>query len=45
MATTSKDPVLVIMQLTGANDYLNTIVLYTNGHYWDARPKVNIPAD
>ena len=45
MATTSKDPVLVILQLTGANDYLNTIVPYTNGHYWDARPKVNIPAD
>tara|TARA_B110000116_G_scaffold169149_1_gene146176 strand:+ start:638 stop:1774 length:1137 start_codon:yes stop_codon:yes gene_type:complete len=45
MATTSQDPVLVILQLTGANDYLNTIVPYTNGHYWDARPKVNIPAD
>ena len=26
MATTKKDPVLVILQLTGANDYLNTIV-------------------
>ena len=45
MATTSQDPVLVILQLTGANDYLNTIVPYTNGYYWDARPKVNIPAD
>ena len=43
MATTKKDPVLVILQLTGANDYLNTIVPYTNGLYWDNRPKVNIP--
>lgn len=45
MASTNKDPVLVILQLTGANDYLNTVVPYTNPHYWDARPKVNIPAD
>jgi uncharacterized protein (DUF1501 family) len=45
MATTKKDPVLVILQLTGANDYLNTIVPYTDGLYWDNRPKVNIPED
>ena len=45
MATTKKAPVLVILQLTGANDYLNTIVPYTNGLYWDNRPKVNIPED
>ena len=45
MATTKKDPVLVILQLTGANDYLNTIVPYTNGLYWDNRTKVNIPED
>ena len=40
-----KDPVLVVLQLTGANDYLNTIVPYTNPLYWDNRPKVNIPED
>ena len=45
MATTQKDPVLVILQLTGANDYLNTIVPYTNPLYWDNRPKVKIPED
>ncbi len=45
MATTKKDPVLVILQLTGANDYLNTIVPYTNPHYRDARPRMNIPED
>ena len=45
MASTKKDPVLVILQRTGANDYLNTIVPYTNPLYWDNRPKVNIPED
>jgi len=45
MATTQKDPVLVILQLTGANDYLNTIIPYTEPEYWDNRPKVHIPED
>ena len=45
MTSIKKDPVLVILQLTGANDYLNTIVPYTNPLYWDNRPKVNIPQD
>ncbi|NQW23013.1 MAG: DUF1501 domain-containing protein [SAR202 cluster bacterium] len=45
MTTTKKDPVLVILQLTGANDYLNTIVPYTNPLYWDNRPKVRISED
>ena len=45
MATTKKDPVVVVLQMTGANDYLNTIIPYTNEHYHDARPRVGIPAD
>ena len=45
MTTTKKDPVVVVLQMTGANDYLNTLIPYTNGHYRDARPKVGIPAD
>ena len=45
MASTKKDPVVVILQLTGANDYLNTIIPYTSGEYRDNRPKVNIPED
>ena len=45
MTATKKDPVIVILQLTGANDYLNTIIPYTNGEYYDNRPKVNIPQD
>jgi uncharacterized protein (DUF1501 family) len=45
MATTKKDPVVVVLQMTGANDYLNTIIPYTNPHYRDARPRVGIPED
>ena len=45
MTATKKDPVVVILQLTGANDYMNTIIPYTNGEYYDNRPKVRIPQD
>ncbi|MED5568738.1 MAG: DUF1501 domain-containing protein [Chloroflexota bacterium] len=45
MASTQKDPVVVVLQLTGANDILNTIIPYNTGEYWDNRPKVNIPQD
>ena len=45
MATIKKDPVVVVLQMTGANDYLNTIIPYTNPHYRDNRPKVGILED
>ena len=45
MSTTKKDPVLVVFQLTGANDYLNTVIPYTDPNYRDARPRVGIPED
>ncbi|MDH3601265.1 MAG: DUF1501 domain-containing protein [Candidatus Tectomicrobia bacterium] len=45
MASTSKDPVLVVLQLTGGNDYLNTVIPYTNPLYRDNRPAVGIPED
>ena len=45
MTSTKKDPVLVILQMTGANDYLNTIIPYTDPLYHDNRPKVGIPED
>jgi uncharacterized protein (DUF1501 family) len=42
MVSTLKEKVLVVMQLTGGNDFMNTIVPYTNEHYFDARKKVVI---
>ena len=45
MTATKKDPVVVILQLTGANNYMNTIIPYTNGEYYDNRPKVRIPQE
>ena len=35
--TSSKDPVLVVIQLSGGNDYMNSVVPYADGHYHDAR--------
>jgi|TARA_B100001750_G_C15494530_1_gene593324 uncharacterized protein (DUF1501 family) len=46
MVSTLKEKVLVVIQLTGGNDFMNTIVPYTNEHYFDARKKVVIdPSD
>ncbi|MEZ4869666.1 MAG: DUF1501 domain-containing protein [Caldilineaceae bacterium] len=42
MSTTKKDPVLVIVQLSGGNDFMNTIVPYTQGIYYDSRPVVGL---
>ena len=33
---------LVVLQLSGGNDYLNTLVPYENGLYYDSRPLVHI---
>lgn len=38
-------PVLVVVQLTGGNDFLNTVVPYSNPLYYDARQKVVLPED
>ena len=45
MTNTKKDPVLVVLQLSGGNDGLNTVVPYTNPRYFDNRPNVRIPED
>ena len=31
---------LVVVQLTGGNDFMNTVVPYTNGHYYDSRKTI-----
>ena len=45
MAGNGKAPVLVVVQLSGGNDFMNTIVPYTNGNYYDARPVLNVPQE
>jgi uncharacterized protein (DUF1501 family) len=45
MASNTKDPVLVVLQLSGGNDGLNTVIPYSNPLYYDNRPKVGIPED
>ncbi len=42
MATIQKPPTLVVLQLTGGNDPLNTVVPYTNSLYYENRPGVHI---
>ena len=43
MATTKKDPVLVVLQITGGNDYFNTVIPYTDPRYRENRPVVGVP--
>ena len=40
-----KAPVLVVLQMTGGNDFMNTLVPYTSGLYYDSRQTVRITAD
>ena len=43
MTITKKDPVLVVLQLSGGNDVLNTVIPYSNPLYAENRPTVRIP--
>ena len=45
MTVSVKAPVLVVVQLSGGNDFMNTIIPYTNGIYYDSRPTVGIPVE
>jgi uncharacterized protein (DUF1501 family) len=42
MAAINGNRSLVVLQLSGGNDYLNTVVPFENGLYYDYRPKVHI---
>ena len=42
MTSTNKDPILVVVQLTGGNDYMNTVIPYENPLYYDNRNTVSI---
>ncbi len=45
MTTTKREKSLIVIQLSGGNDYLNTVVPYSEGKYYDYRSTVNIPQD
>ena len=45
MTSTRKDPILIVLQLTGGNDYLNTIIPYNDSLYYDNRQGVGIPQE
>ena len=40
-----QDPVLVVVQLTGGLDFMNTLIPHTSPHYRDARPTVGVASE
>ena len=42
MTSTKKDPVLVVLQLTGGNDYMNTVIPHAEPLYREKRPVVGV---
>src|SRR3954447_15708346 len=44
IATGKDSTILVILQMAGGNDGLNTIVPFTNDYYHKARPKIGVAA-
>ena len=45
MSANKAENTLVVVQLTGGNDFMNTLVPYTSEHYYDARKKIVIQQD
>ena len=45
MTSTKKDPVIVVLQLTGGNDYMNTVIPYSDPLYFENRPNVGYKMD
>jgi uncharacterized protein (DUF1501 family) len=45
MVATNKDPVLAVFSLSGGNDFMNTVIPYTNPLYRDYRPTLAIAED
>ena len=43
--TAKKKPVFVVVQLSGGNDFMNTLIPYTNSVYYDNRKLLNIPQE
>ncbi len=45
MVSNKKDPVLAVFSLSGGNDFMNTVIPYTNPLYRDYRPTLAVPED
>src|SRR5688572_11970978 len=45
MSSEKKPPTLVVLQLTGGNDALNTVIPYGEPLYFDNRPSLQVPED
>jgi uncharacterized protein (DUF1501 family) len=45
MASATRDRALVVIQLSGGNDCLDTVIPYTNGLYYDFRPTIHIATE
>ena len=45
MTSTQKDPVIVVLQLTGGNDYFNTVIPHNDPLYMDNRPYIKYPLE
>ena len=45
MVSTNKERSLVVIELNGGNDALNTLVPFNNGLYYDNRPGIGIPPE
>ena len=45
MEANAKPTVFVVVQLTGGNDFMNTLIPYGSGAYYDSRPVIGVPRD
>ena len=45
MTIQKKEPTIVVLQLTGGNDYFNCVIPYTDSNYYDNRPALHVSED